>query len=123
MIRLVYCVARRQDIPVEEFRLYWDNDHPKKMQRIAQAMKADRLTQSATLLLERHALMMEHRGTASPFDGMVEMWWENSRDLEALIETPTVQAAVDELFASEEGFIDHASSRAFFTAEPTTYEL
>ncbi|MFQ5719137.1 MAG: EthD domain-containing protein [Acidobacteriota bacterium] len=117
MIRLVYCVARRQDVDLAAFRKYWEKEHVALVDRCAEVLKPRKYTQAATLLVERNWRIMEMRGTGKPFDGMLEFWWDDAADYESVAGTRPAREAIDELFTDEKRFIDHAHSRAFFTEE------
>lgn len=122
MIKFVYCVARRQDISADEFHRYWLEEHGALVRSYMAVLKARRYTQSHTLETEANRLIREARGTGEPFDGIAEVWWDNTETLAAAMNSPEAQAAGKALIEDEAKFIDFTRSAVFLTEEYVIFE-
>jgi uncharacterized protein (TIGR02118 family) len=117
MVKLVYCIRRREDVSPEEFRRYWLEEHGPLMRSVAGAIGAARYVQSHTVAPELNAILRESRGSAEPYDGITEVWWESLVALQASMQTPESQDAQWRLLEDESAFIDVARSAVFMTEE------
>lgn len=122
MIKLVYCVRRREDVPPEEFHRYWREEHAANVTSVREAIRARRYVQSHTCLPEINAALVESRGLAPAFDGITEVWWDSVEDLQAALTSPEGTDAMQFLIEDESRFIDLAHSRVFLTEEHTIFE-
>ena len=82
MIKLVYCLKKRDDIDRDSFYRYWLEEHGPLVKSVAEAIGASRYVQSHTILPELNELMIESRGLQAPYDGVTEVWWETMSALE-----------------------------------------
>jgi hypothetical protein len=55
-----------------------------------------------------------------PYDGITEVWWNSTEELEAALQTPAGQQAAARLAEDEARFADFAGCRVFMTRE---YEI
>lgn len=117
MIKLVYCIVRRADVPAEAFYRYWLEEHGPKVKAVADAIGACRYVQSHTTLPEANAALKASRGLADGYDGITEVWFEDDAAFERAMSTPEGQAAGAMLVADEATFIDFARSSVFLTRE------
>jgi uncharacterized protein (TIGR02118 family) len=117
MVKLVYCIRRREDVSPEEFRRYWREEHGPLVRSVAGAIGAVRYVQGRTVAPELNAILRESRGSAEPYDGITEVWWESLVALEASMQTPESQDAQRRLLEDESAFIDVARSAVFMTEE------
>jgi uncharacterized protein (TIGR02118 family) len=117
MVKLVYCIRRREDVSPEEFHRYWLEEHGPLVRRVAGAIGAVRYVQSHTVAPELNAILRESRGSAEPYDGITEVWWESLDTLVASMGTPESQDAQRRLLEDESVFIDVARSAVFMTEE------
>jgi len=117
MIRFINCFRRRGDISVEEFRRYWnDPQFSALIDRMAKTTGAARSARNLSLQLpDINERLMKERGQEEPFDGVLEYWWENARDLLAIIGSPEGEKLLAEMRTFQERFVDFPRSRAFFT--------
>ena len=122
MIKLVYCLTRRDDVDVDEFYRYWLNDHGPLVKSVSEAIGAVKYVQSHTILPASNAVFQESRGLESPYDGITEVWWENMEALEAGMGTEQGQAAHATLKEDEAKFIDFSRSRVFMTEEHLIFD-
>src|SRR4029077_14997639 len=93
MVKLVYCIRRRPDVPSEEFHRYWLEEHAALVRSVAEAIGAVRYVQSHTVAPELNAILRESRGSAEPYDGITEIWWESLDALGTSMQTPATQDA------------------------------
>ena len=117
MIKLVYCIRKRDDIPAQEFHRYWLEEHGPLVKSVADDIGARRYVQSHTVLPEINAAMVEGRGLAEPYDGITEVWWESREALDQGLSSPAGVEAGKKLVEDESRFIDLARSRVFMTEE------
>lgn len=117
MLKLVYVIRRREDVPEEEFHRYWREEHGPLVRRHAAAMRARRYVQSHTAEPALNAMLRGSRGAAPAFDGITEVWWDSREALEAGLATPEGREAARALLEDEARFIDFAASSLFVTEE------
>ncbi len=78
MVRMVYCAMRKEAVSLREFRGYFDGEHKELVCDLARALQAVDFRQSLTLMIEENFAVMVERGTGMPYDGVIELWWDNS---------------------------------------------
>lgn len=118
MIKLVFCVRKREDLPVDEFYRYWLQDHGPLVASHAQALNIVRYVQSHTVNPELGQAVSSQRGMkVKGFDGLAEVWWESADTLDAALSSPEGEAAGAALAADEARFIDMENSTIFFSEE------
>ena len=122
MIKLVYCVRRRADVPPAEFYDYWLNQHGPKVAGVAEAIGARRYVQSHTCSADMNDIFEKSRGLAPAYDGITEVWWDSEAELRQGMETPEGQAAAKLLLEDEAKFIDCSNSRVFLTTEHEIFD-
>jgi len=123
MVKLVYCLRRRSDVPEAEFRKYWLEKHGPRVRGFAAALRARKYVQSHTLDSPLNAVLTDSRGMEPPYDGITEVWWDDLQELEAGFGSPEGQAASSDLIEDEARFIDLSRSRIFLTQEHTIFDL
>lgn len=117
MIKLVYCIARRAEVPPEEFYRYWLEEHGPKVRAVAAAIGAMKYVQSHTVLPEANAMLKASRGLSDAYDGITEVWFDTDDAFTNAMATPAGQAAGTMLVEDESRFIDFARSSVFMTRE------
>ena len=117
MIKLVYCLRKRDDIDSDSFYRYWLDEHGPLVTSVAEAIGASRYVQSHTKLPELNQLMIESRGLKAPYDGVTEVWWDTMAALERGMSSPCGVEAQRKLIEDEARFIDFSRSRVFMTEE------
>ena len=117
MIKLVYCLRKRDDIDPDRFYRYWLGEHGPLVKSVAEAIGACRYVQSHTILPELNELMIESRGLKAPCDGVTEVWWETMSALELGMSSSSGVKAQGKLTEDEARFIDFSRSRVFITEE------
>lgn len=117
MIKLVYCIARRADVPVDEFYRYWLEEHGPKVKAVAAAIGASKYVQSHTVMPKANAMLKASRGLADGYDGITEVWFDDDAAFTRAMSTPEGQVAGAMLVEDESRFIDFARSSVFMTRE------
>lgn len=121
MIKFVYCVRRRPELSVEEFRRYWLEKHGPLVRSYAKALRAKRYVQSHTLSTPLNAAAQQPRGTKPPYDGITEVWWDSAEDLANALSTAEGMQANKLLAEDEARFCDLPNCSVFFTEEFTIF--
>jgi len=119
MIKLVYVIRKRDDVPTEEFHKYWLESHGPLVRSFAKTLKAKKYVQSHTVLPEQGAMFAASRGMPEGFDGITEVWWDPS---EVEGDTPDRLEAGRKLLEDESSFIDFKRSYIFLTEEHTIFD-
>jgi uncharacterized protein (TIGR02118 family) len=124
MIKMVFCVKRRLDVPSADFYDYWLNQHGPLVKSKARDLNIRKYTQSHTINAELGMGISSERGMQQEgFDGVAELWWD---DLESLLNATgtNVGKAAGQLLAEDEAkFIDMEASTIFFTEEHEVISL
>ena len=117
MIRFINCVRKRSDISSEQFREYWhDPKFDTIIDRVVEYTGATGHTKNLTLMVEANELMQERRGgSAPPFDGVLEYWWDNAPQLNAVLNSPQCDVLMKSMLEFQKQFVDLEKSCAFFT--------
>ena len=117
IIKLVYCLTKRDDIDPDSFYRYWLEEHGPLVESVAEAIGASRCVQSHTILPELNELMIESRGLQAPYDGVTKVWWETMSALEQGMSSASGVEAQGKYLEDEARFIDFRHSRVFMTEE------
>jgi uncharacterized protein (TIGR02118 family) len=119
MIKLVFVIRRREDLPPEEFHRYWLEEHGPLARRLLKPLGARRYVQTHTLTTDLNAALSASRGTSAAYDGLAEVWWDSLDALLAVSNTEEGRRANETLTEDEARFIDFERS-SFFIAEEHT---
>jgi len=122
MVKIVYVLARRADVPAEKFYDYWLNSHGPRVRGHATAIHARKYIQSHTIDTPLNRGFQEPRGMADPMAGITEVWWDSVADFERGGNDPARAAATRDLAEDEAKFIDIARSQVFLTEEHTIFD-
>jgi len=122
MIKLVYVIDRRPDVPEAEFYRYWLEDHGPLVRRHAKAIRAKKYVQSHLIDTPANEALRSARGMLEPIAGITEVWWDSIEDFQAAYSTPEGQAAGAELSADEDKFINVKTSQVFLTKEHLIFD-
>ena len=115
MIKLVFCCRRRPELGREEFQRYWLERHGPLVRSLREALPMRRYVQSHTLDAPANDLIRSSRGSAEPYDGITEVWFDDVGALGATSEAAV--AAARRLLEDEARFLDLANSSIFLTVE------
>ncbi len=117
MVRLLYCITRRTDLPLHEFRRIWTDQYVPLLERSAGEFRAARLHCRLTFETDATLVMLRAKECGLRFDATVEVWWESGAAFQAASATEPAQARNRELLALEDQFVDRKMSTAFFTED------
>ncbi len=116
MLKYVQCVKAQSDIELYEFRQYW-NEYCSKFREWLKSFGLTRVHFSTTLAVEDNLKVMVERGTREPYDGMIQVFFENAESLRQLTEAPEFQTGLTDIQAMQEEFIDLERSTFFFAMD------
>jgi len=102
MVKLVYCITKKQGMTDEEFFRYWRDVHGPIGARIPGLR---RLVQSRRVILPGDRRLPD-------FDGMAELWFDDVQSILTARTSPEWKASTED----EVNFIDH-SKVAYFVSE------
>ncbi|HXZ42334.1 MAG TPA: EthD domain-containing protein [Terriglobales bacterium] len=102
MIKLVYCITKKPGMTGREFSRYWKDVHGPIGARIPYLRR----------LVQSHRLTVPGDKYESDYDGLAELWFDDTKALLAARQSPEWKASVED----EANFIDH-SKVAYFVAE------
>lgn len=109
MVKLIYCIARKEGMSVEAFQRYWRETHAP----IAAAIPGVRR------YVQCHTLPELYDGDSAPaYDGAAELWFDDVDAMRAAMRSPETDAARED----ERNFIDHSHVAAFVTEEKPVVE-
>ena len=117
MIKLVYCITRKDGMSRDAFYKTWLEDHGPLVKSYASAIRAVKYVQSHTGMDEMNKSFIATRGLAQPYDGITEVWWNSLEDMQAGTATPEGVAAAKALAEDEARFIEFGKSCVFMTEE------
>lgn len=115
MIRLVTCLRRRDDVSPEEFRRLFESAEMERLQAdVARVFRARRCARSVTLQIEANLQIRAERGSGEPFDGILEYWWDNAREVMDINDSEEGRAVKAAMAEFQRRFTDPAASLSFF---------
>jgi uncharacterized protein (TIGR02118 family) len=103
MVKAVSFFKRKAGMPVEEFQAYWRGRHPAVVVRLPGVRR----------YVQSHTLPAGYRKGEPIYDGIAELWFEDTKAMAALRGTREI-AAVE---ADEAIFIDRGTMRLILTEE------
>ena len=109
-MKIVYCLRRRPDISPEAFRHHWFEVHGPLVRSHQPVLRIVRYIQVHTEAGALTEKLRAFRGTAEPYDGVAEIWYESREALETLGRDPAARAASRLLLEDERRFVDFARS-------------
>jgi uncharacterized protein (TIGR02118 family) len=119
MVKLVFCLTRRPDMPADEFHRYWEEQHGPLVRTVASTLGIRRYVQDHTLSGAVGDMLTASRGGPGPFDGIAELWFDSEEALVAASSSPEGLDAGRRLLEDERRFIDHERSPLFLVSEVT----
>jgi uncharacterized protein (TIGR02118 family) len=122
MIKLVFVIRRRKELPPEEFHRYWLEEHGPLARKLLESLGARRYVQAHTLDTDLNARLAGARGTDTAYDGLAEVWWDSLDALLAAAGSEAGQSANETLIEDEARFIDFGRSSFFITEEHAILE-
>jgi uncharacterized protein (TIGR02118 family) len=103
MVKVLTFLKRKPGMPVEEFQEYWRQRHPAVVTRLPGVRR----------YVQSHVVASGYRKGEPPWDGIAEVWADDTDALRAMTRSPE-HAAVQ---ADEAQFIDRASMGVIITEE------
>ena len=103
MVKVITFIKRKAGMPVEEFQSYWRTRHPEVVTRLPGVRR----------YVQSHALPAAYRTGEPVYDGIAEVWADDTAALRAMTQSPD-HAAVQ---ADEARFIDRASMGVIITED------
>ncbi len=116
MIRLVRCLKRKSGSSTDEFRRFWnDPEYLELTNQVVDTMNAVRIARNLTLQVELNRTLKEFHDQDEPYDGIIEIWWQNAQVLNAAIAEQDAGDMQLRYNGFEDEYIDRSASRFFFT--------
>ena len=103
MVKAVSFFKRKAGMPVEEFQAYWLRDHPAVVVRLPGVRR----------YVQSHTLLAGYRKGEPIYDGIAELWFEDTQAMAALRGTKEIA----EVEADEAVFIDRGTMRLILAEE------
>jgi uncharacterized protein (TIGR02118 family) len=123
VIKLVFCLRRRDGMTREEFQSYWRETHAPLVQSHAAALGIRRYVQVHSI---DDAVSVAVGGSRNaedpPFDGVAELWFDSLDAIAAAGGSEAGQAAGAALLEDERRFLDLAHSPLFLANEHVIVE-
>jgi uncharacterized protein (TIGR02118 family) len=106
VIKLTFCLTRKDGLTREEFQRYWREQHAPLVASHAATLRIRRYVQLHSFPAEAQVATRASREAPPEFDGVAELWWDSWDDLAANAGEPAAQAASAALLEDERRFID-----------------
>jgi len=116
MIKFMQCIRRKPQLSAAEFRKAWDR-YTMAWQELARLSEARRMVTSIGLEIDQNTAIRLARGTGTPFDGVLEIWWADGAQVKDYAEHPGLQEKLSAMRALQEEFADLGNSSFFFASE------
>lgn len=122
MIRITFCLTRKEGMSLEEFQDYWLNKHAPLVKSVADTLHIRKYVQLHTRELpENDGARASRAGSldAAPaiYDGVAELWWDSIEDLRDAVSTEEGIKAGRLLLEDEAKFIDFSKSPLWYGEE------
>ena len=118
MIRLTYLLRRKPGMSLDEFQTHWRTVHGPLVASHAFDLDCLRHVQCHAIEIEDRPESSGARGVMEPpYDGVIEMWWDDIETLERALATNEGKQAAAELLEAERDFIDLPASPLWFNYE------
>ena len=117
MIKLVFCLRRKDGLSREEFQTYWRETHAPLVASVAETLNIRRYVQVHTADTPMNAAIRASRQGPEEYDGVAELWWDSVESLAEPGATEAGQQAGALLLEDERRFIDLEHSPLFFADE------
>lgn len=117
MIKLVFCLRRKDGLSREEFQRYWRTSHAPLVAERAEVLQIRRYVQVHSLPAEAQVATRASRDAPEEFDGVAELWWDSWDALAANAGNPAAAKASAELLEDERTFIDLSRSPLWWSEE------
>ena len=122
MIKLNFCVRKKDDISADEFQDYWFNKHAPLVKSLREALHIKKYIQNHTGFAPLDDMANDTRGMTPTYDGLAELWWDDVETLQSAFSTEQGLQAAAELIEDEAKFIDLKTSTIFFSQAHIIFE-
>src|SRR5581483_11059008 len=95
MVKAIYFIKRRPDMTLEAFRRYWLNQHAEIVRGVPELRR----------YVQSHTIDDFYRHGDPVYDGIAELWYDDTAAMRRIAGTPASQAAADD----DAKFIDMSS--------------
>lgn len=109
-MKVIYCLRRLASLSHEEFLRYWFEVHGPLVRSHQRELRIARYVQVHTEYGPFQEKLSAFRGSAEPYDGVAEIWYDSREALETLGQDPAGRAASRLLYEDEQRFVDSARS-------------
>jgi uncharacterized protein (TIGR02118 family) len=103
MVKAVTFFKRRAGMAVDEFQAYWQTRHPEVVTKLSGVCR----------YVQSHTRVAAYRNGEPVYDGLAEVWFDNTAAMHALRDTPEMAA----IQTDEAQFIDRATMGLIITEE------
>jgi uncharacterized protein (TIGR02118 family) len=117
VIKLTFCLRRKDDLTLEEFQRIWLTEHAPLVRKHSETLGIRRYVQVHSAPTPFNDALRASREAPEGYDGVAELWWDSLDAAAAAASTPEGAAAAAELLADERRFIDHANSPLWIAEE------
>jgi len=118
MIRFIHCIKSKPELTAAEFRDFFNRaDLKKLLDQMVLLTRSSKYKLSLTLQVEANVELLQSRGGAEPFDALIEVWWDNGRELMHLTQTEEFQGLMARVDEYQRQFVDFSRSSRFFVEE------
>jgi uncharacterized protein (TIGR02118 family) len=117
VVKLVFCLRRREGLSQEEFSEYWRESHGPLVRSKLDALPIRRYVQCHTIHGPATDALRASREAAEPYDGVAELWFAAETFEGDALAAPEAVAAAIALLDDERTFIDLERSCLFLTHE------
>ena len=103
MVKALSFFRRKPGMSVEDFQVYWRTKHAEVVQKLPGVRR----------YVQSHTILSGYRKGQPVYDGIAEVWFDDTRAMRALAGTPAYAA----VHADEANFIDHGTMGLIVTED------
>ena len=121
VIKLVFCLTRKDGMSREEFQRYWRESHAPLVASHAETLNIRRYHQLHTVDDAINDPIRASRGGPPSYDGVAELWWRSEGTWRSASLNPMAREANRLLLEDEAKFIDLKNSPLWLNREEMIY--
>lgn len=116
MIRLLRCIKKRDDISDMEFRRFWQSStYQDIFSGYLETSDGISYQMNLVLKVDINDEIQQSRGTQAPYDGIIEVFWDNAKSAANMVNSAEGKLLVAELAEYERQFVDFSQSSISMT--------
>ena len=119
MIKLSFCLTKKDELSLEEFQNYWLNNHAPLVKQMSNDLKIVKYTQlhcrNHNFLQQNKLSRLNNAEIPKEYDGIAEIYWNSWDDLEGLADIENARMASKILMEDEAKFIKFSESPLLFS--------